>query len=41
LVKGALDEVKAIEDQKAAADHSKDMEKVEIKEAPSMGMSGM
>lgn len=41
LVKGALDEVKAIEDQKAAADHSKDMEKVEMKEAPSMGMSGM
>jgi hypothetical protein len=41
LVKGALDEVKAIEDQKAAADHSKDMEKVEQKEAPSMGMSGM
>ena len=41
LVKGALDEVKAIEDQKAVAENSKEMAKEAVKEAPAVNMAGI
>jgi hypothetical protein len=41
LVKGALDEVKAIEDQKADAENPKEMVKEEVKEAPAVNMAGI
>lgn len=41
LVKGALDEVKTIEDQKAVAENSKEMAKQEVKEAPVVKMAGI
>lgn len=41
LVKGALDEVKAIEDQKAVAENPKEMAKEEVKEAPAVNMAGI
>lgn len=41
LVKGALDEVKAIEDQKAVAENPKEMANEEVKEAPVVNMAGI
>lgn len=41
LVKGALDEVKAIEDQKAVAENPKEMAKKAVKEAPAVNMAGI
>jgi hypothetical protein len=41
LVKGALDEVRAIEDQKAVAENPKEMAKEEVKKAPVVNMAGI